>query len=262
VKTVVVNSDAKPVEKDWANQFAGLDASVKAQFSSVVDFSIRTPRVFRIPNPITWGGIVATLSDAAKAAGAGVVIIASGHGGVGNSPEEGIINWDASDGDVNRGWEDGKVGKGLFWDEVIAQYTVPIPFGSPPTRKEEDENTIKKNPKHSRMARMRHDAFDALQQVGKAMLDNGVKRLTFTVCTAGAATAFMDRLAKHCHTQVACFKIKTMVLDDHTFGLDPGKARMILERDKSADGRGTNVPSARVFSPNLDDGTIAYVANP
>jgi hypothetical protein len=109
---------------------------------------------------------------------------------------------------------------------------------------------------------MRHDAFDALQKIGKALQDNKVARLTFTVCTAGAATAFMDKLAKHCHAQVACFKLTTMVLDDHMFGLTPGKARMILERDRAKDGRGTNILSARVFSPDLDDISIAHVAKP
>jgi hypothetical protein len=263
MKTVVVHGNATSDEQNWAKQFAGLDASVKAQFSTLVDFTIRTPRVFTIPVPVNWVGIVATVSDAARAAGSGgVVIIASGHGGVGNTPEEGIINWDAADGNVDRGWIDGKVGKGLFWDEVIAQYTDRIPHGNPPTRKDEDENTIKNNPKNSSMARLRHAAFDALQQIGKALRDNGVGRLTFTVCTAGSATAFMNRLANQCHTQVACFRQMTAVFDDGNFGQKPGKARLTMESDMRTDGQGTNVLSARVFSPNLDDARIAFVANP
>ena len=114
---------------------------------------------------------------------------------------------------------------------------------------------------------MRHDAFNALEAIGKALQDNHVNRLTFTVCSAGASTNFMDRIAKHCHSHVACFKLLTLVLDDGTFGFRPGKARLVLNRDASATNTTknpgtTNTPLARVFSPNLDDSSIAYVANP
>jgi len=264
MKTAVVHSNAKPVEKDWSKQFAGLDPDVKSQFASTVDWSVRTAQVFTIPGT-SWNDVVATVSNAASAAGAGgVVIIASGHGGVvPNDLRAGIINWDASDGDVTRVWEDGKFGKGIFWDEVIAQYTDEIsPFSRPKTRKEEDELKVNNKSPGAKMAKLRLDAFDALQKIGKALQDQKVRRLTFTVCTAGAATQFMDKLAKHLHTQVACFKITTAVLDDHTFGHTPGKARLILERDRSADNKGTNTMGARVFSPSLDDTSIAYVANP
>jgi hypothetical protein len=50
-----------------------------------------------------------------------------------------------------------------------------------------------------------------------------------------------------------CFKLLTKVLDDGTFGYTPGKARLILDRDSARDGQGTNVPRARVVSPDLDD---------
>jgi hypothetical protein len=99
-------------------------------------------------------------------------------------------------------------------------------------------------------------------KLAKALQDNPVKRLTFTVCNAGASTRFLDRLAKHCHTQVACFSVLTKVLDDHTFHHTPGKARLILNSDAATDGQGTNTMWARVFSPDLDNTSIAYVANP
>jgi hypothetical protein len=263
MKAVVVHQAAKVIERDWAAQYAGLDPAVKAEFATTADFPIRVPKVFTIA-ALTWTNVVTTVSDAAKAAGAGgVVIIASGHGGVGRLPDEGIINWDATDGDVARGWVEGKVKKGLFWDEDIAQYTDSLgPLARPGTLKEQDEQNIKNNVKNAKILQMRHDAFDALQAIGQALQANAVKRLTFTVCTAGAATGFMDRLAKHCHAQVACFKVTTMVLDDHTFGITPGKARLVLESDASADGRGSNTRRARVFSPNLDDTSIARVSNP
>jgi hypothetical protein len=236
-----------------------------------VDFSVRVRQVFVIQD-FTWDGIVKAVSDAAKAAGAGgVVILASGHGGAApNDPNVGLINWDPTDFDPNdphrlivRSWQVGQVGKGLFWETDISKYTDVIsPQSRPPTLKEEDEQNIRNKTQNSKILQMRHDAFDALQKIGKALQDNKVQRLTFTVCTAGAATNFMDKLAKHCHAQVACFKLTTMVLDDNTFGLTPGKARLILERDKGTDGRGTNILSARVFSPDLDDSSIAHVAKP
>jgi hypothetical protein len=108
----------------------------------------------------------------------------------------------------------------------------------------------------------RHDAFDALQKIGKALHDNQVNRLTFTVCSAGGSRNYMDRLAKHCQAQVACFKILTEVIDGGTFGFNPGKARMVLERDAKTPNSGSNIPLARVGSPSLDDSTIAYVAHP
>jgi hypothetical protein len=69
----------------------------------------------------------------------------------------------------------------------------------------------------------------------------------------------MNRLAKICQAEVACFNQKTLVLDDATFGLNPGKARLILDRDSSRNNSGTNVVEARVFSPDLDDTSIAFV---
>ena len=219
-----------------------------------------------------WDDIVKTVSDAAKGAGiGGVVIVASGHGGAAQgSPDIGLINWDPTDVDpsnphqlVERSWQAGKVGKGLFWETDISKYTDVISAQSRPrTLKEQDEQNIRNKTQNSKILQMRHDAFDALEKIGKALQENQVKRLTFTVCTAGGAKVFMDRLAKHCHAQVACFKVPTKVLDDHTFGLIPGKARMILEKHEAKDGLGTNILSARVFSPNLDDTSIAYVADP
>lgn len=265
MKAVVVHNDASAVEKDWAKQYAGLDAAVKAQFATgPADWSVRVAQVFTIPT-LAWNAIVTTVTSAAQAAGQdGVVILASGHGGS-IDPDAGIINWDATEppgGTHVRAWEAGKVGKGLFWEETVSKYTDPIPHGMPPTLKEEDEDKIKRKVSGWEILQKRHDAFDALEKIAKALQDNKVARLTFTVCSAGGSANFMTRLAKHCHSQVACFKLLTKVLDDATFRYTPGKARLVLERDSGTDGQGTNIPSARVVSPNLDDSSIAFVANP
>lgn len=132
----------------------------------------------------------------------------------------------------------------------------------PPTLKAADEDKIKRKVRDWEILQKRHDAFEALEKIGKALQDNKVARLTFTVCNAGSSKNFMDRLAKHCHAEVACFKLLTKVLDDGTFGITPGKARLVLDRDSARDGQGTNAPRARVVSPNLDDSSIAYVAPP
>lgn len=262
MKAVVVHGSAAAVEKDWSKQFAGLDPDVKAQFSKN-NWAIRVPRVFTIPD-FTWDKIVETVTNAAQAAGAGgVVIVASGHGGaVPNDPDGGVINWDPTDVDVDLDWVPKKVRKGLFWDDPVVRYIDPIPFGNPPNRKGEDERDIKNKVKDFQVLQKRHDAFDALEKMGKALKASGIARLTFTNCTTGSAQAFMKRLAKLCQVEVACFSQKTMVLDDHTFGLTPGKARMIMEKDKATDGKGTNIMSARIFSPDLDDRSIAFVASP
>jgi hypothetical protein len=269
LKAVVVHEQASAVEKMWADQFAGQDAAVKAQFPTVVNWAERSPTVFKIPS-LTWPAIVSTVTNAAKAAGpGGVVILASGHGGSVDA-SAGIINWDATEppgGTHARDWTPQKVGKGLFWDEPVSKYTDPIPFGNPPTLKQEDEGKIARQVPGWQALQMRHDAFDALQAIGKALQDNQVNRLTFTVCSAGASTDFMDRIAKHCHAQVACFRVLTLVLDDGTLGFRPGKGRLILNSDASAtdpvkNPATTNTPLARVFSPNLDNSGIAYVAHP
>jgi hypothetical protein len=75
--------------------------------------------------------------------------------------------------------------------------------------------------------------------------------------------------------EVACFKETTVVYNDG-FDTDPkdptkrrpnslkGKSRMILERDKTLIGenKGTNIPAARIFSPDLDNASIAFVGKP
>ena len=145
MKAVVVHSAAKQVELDWSNQFAGLDADVKSQFSAA-DWTIHVSRVFTFTG-FTWDPIVSTVTSAAQAAGAGgVVIIASGHGGaVFTGPQAasgGVINWDSTDADVDRDWTPQKVAKGLFWDDMVARYLDPIPLGNPPNQKGIDEKSI------------------------------------------------------------------------------------------------------------------------
>jgi hypothetical protein len=266
MKTVVVHAAAMPVELDWANQFAGKDTDVRNQFSAL-DWSVRSSTVFTISG-FTWDVIVSTVTNAAQAAGTGgVVIIASGHGGAvlqgDANGDGGVINWDPTDRvDIDRAWTPEKIHKGLFWDDMVARYLDPIPHANPPNQKGIDEQNIAKKVPNFQIIQKRHDAFDALQKIGQALKTSGVARLTFTVCTAGRATAFMNRLAKICQVEVACFKEPTVVLDDGTFGLNPGKSRLVLERDQSSNGRGTNILSARVFSPNLDDNSIAHVATP
>lgn len=266
MKAVVVHSAAAAVEIDWAKQFAGRDADVKSQFPAV-DWSIRSPTVFTISG-FTWDAIVSTVTSAAQTAGTGgVVIIASGHGGAvmqgDPNGDGGVINWDPTDVvDIDRDWTPEKIHKGLFWDDMVARYLDPIPLGNPPNQKGIDEQNIAKKVQNFQIIQKRHDAFEALQKIGQVLKTNSVQRLTFTVCTAGRATAFMNRLAKICQVEVACFKEPTVVLDDGTFGFIPGKARLVLERDQSTNGQGTNILSARVFSPNLDDTSIARVATP
>ena len=111
--------------------------------------------------------------------------------------------------------------------------------------------------------------------MGKALKGAGVAGLSLTNCTSGAATRFMDRLAKLMGVEVACFKETTVVFNDG-FDVDPkdpsktrpnslkGKSRMILERDKTPLGgnKGTNIPPARIFSPDLDNASIAFVGTP
>ena len=266
MKAVVVHRASAQVELDWAKQFAGLDPDVKSQFSAY-DWSARVSRVFTIQD-FTWDSIVATVTSAAQAAGAGgVVIVASGHGGAvfENDPngDGGVINWDPTDTvDVDRDWTPQKIHKGLFWDDPVVRYIDPIPMGNPPTRKAEDERDIANKVKNYQILQKRHEAFDALQKMGQALKASDVARLTFTNCTTGHAKAFMKRLAKLCQVEVACFSEETRVLDDHTFGYTPRKSRMIMERDKGRDQQGSNIMSARIFSPNLDDSRIAFVAQP
>lgn len=266
MKTVVVHSASSSIEQDWANQFAGLDTFVKKQFSTF-DWTQRHPKVFSFASA-TWTDIVKAVSDAATAAGAGgVVVIATGHGGaVPNDIDGGLINWDSTDSDVAMDW-DTKIRKGVFWDHEVSIYTDPIPFGKPPTRKEEDEDRIKNKGKGWEKAKKRHEAFEALVKIGAALKGAGVARLAFTVCTAGKATAYMDRLATLMGVDVACFKEKTRVFDDGTLKLTPGKARLILDSDKArlpgpkvTDT--TNTMDARIFSPSLDKTSIAYVGKP
>lgn len=262
MKAVVVHQSAARVELDWSDQFAGRDPVVKAQFAAV-NWGVRVPQVFKIAG-FKWDDVVKAVSDAAVAAGSGgVVIVASGHGGsVPNNDDGGLINWDPTDADVDMDWTKEKIRKGLFWDDMVARYLDPIPFGKPPNQKGIDEENIKNKVKGFELIQKRHEAFEALDKMGQALRANGVARLTFTVCTAGRAPNFMNRLAKICGVEVACFNQKTMVLDDSTFGHRPGKSRLVLEADAKVDNQGTNILSARVFSPSLDNSSIAFVGTP
>ena len=297
MKAVVVHSASARVELDWANQFAGAgsEAAQETAFPGP-QWAVRVRRVFTIPGFAAganrWAPIVDTVKAAATAAGSGgVVIVASGHGGavpIGTNsfdPDGGMINWDPTETDVGKVWtEAATVKKGLFWDDSIARYVETRQFANPPTRKAEDEAAIKRADEVFAKTKKRPDvslqegrllAFNALDEMGKALKAAGVTRLAFTNCTAGAATRFMDRLAKIMGVQVACFKETTFVFNDG-FDIDPkdpsklrpnslkGKSRMILERDKAPIGvnRGTNIPPARVFSPDLDNASIAFVGKP
>jgi hypothetical protein len=204
--------------------------------------------------------------------------------GFGFDLDGGMINWDPTETDVGKAWTDAAtVKKGLFWDDIIARYVETRQFANPPTRKAEDEAAIKKADEAAKTGKRpdvslpegRLLAFKALDEMGKALKGAGVARLSFTNCTSGAATRFMDRLAKLMGVEVACFKETTFVFNDG-FEVDPkkpsqlrpnslkGKSRMILERDKMPLGqnKGTNIPAARIFSPDLDNASIAFVGKP
>jgi hypothetical protein len=278
MKAVVVHKSASVDERAWANQFAGGDQLVRNQFPGYNWRGIRVGHPFTIDD-LTWNSIVTTVTAAAQAAGSGgVVIIASGHGGAvlddQGKPDKthdpfgdgGVINWDPGDLNVDLDWTPQKVRKGLFWDDPVVRYLEPLPIpANPPTRKAEDELRIANKVTNFQIYQKRHDAFEALQKIGQALKASGVARLTFTNCTAGIAPNFMNRLARLCQVEVACFNQKTAVFND--FDLvqrpDPGKSRMVLEKDYSKIvEHGTNTMSARMFSPNLDDNSIAFVGKP
>jgi hypothetical protein len=160
MKAAVVHGSAAQVERDWANQFAGLDADVKKQFPApAVDWATRVNRVFTIPkltpdNKANWDNIVNTVTSAAQSAGpGGEVIVVSGHGGSAFDPQGdgGIIIWDPTATTVvDWDWTAQKIHSGLFWDDDVVSYIEPIPHGNPPTRKEADE---KKSPARTRILR-------------------------------------------------------------------------------------------------------------
>ena len=91
-------------------------------------------------------------------------------------------------------------------------------------------------------------------------------RLSFTVCTAGKAKVFMNRMAGHLGCEVACYNEPTAVFDDGTLGFRPGKARLILDSDSGPEKDpltpSTNRSRARCIAPNLDSSLIAFVGKP
>jgi hypothetical protein len=261
-KVAVVHQAAAQVELDWAKQFAGLDADVKKQFATVVKFVERSTTVFFIPT-VDWPATVTTVSAAIKEAGAGgTVIIVSGHGGaVPNNAKRGIIIWDPNAQNVGLTWTVNGFGNGMFWDgDHIGYDTSSVG----PSLKAVDEKNIaddtsagKKDTEHKQK---RLEAFNALSQIKAAIAATKIKRLTFTSCTVGAATGFIDGLAKFLGTEVAAFNQETSVIDDTQFKPSvQGKSRLILAADAAVDGKGTNIMLARVQSPNLDDPAIAHV---
>jgi hypothetical protein len=262
MKVAVVHTGAAQVEKNWANQFAGLDAQVKKQFDTVVNWGQRSTKVHFIPN-VTWSDTVTTVSAAIKSAGAGgTVVIVSGHGGaVPGNINRGILIWDPNATTVALAWRPGDFGNGMFWDGDHIGYDTS---STGPSQKAVDEKNIaddtspgKKDTEHKQK---RLEAFQALDQIRVAIAATKIRRLSFTSCTAGAATGFIDGLAKFLKTEVAAFNQETAVIDDTQYKPSvQGKSRLILKADDTADGKGTNVMLARANSPNLDDPSIAHV---
>lgn len=262
MKVAVVHTGADQVEKDWAKQFAGLDAQVKKQFDTVVNWVERSTKVHFIQN-VTWSDTVTTVSAAIKNAGAGgTVVIVSGHGGaVPANINRGILIWDPNATSVALTWTPGGFGNGMFWDGDHIGYDTS---STGPSQKAVDEKNIaedkspgKKDTEHKQK---RLEAFQALDQIRVAIAATKIRRLSFTSCTAGAATGFIDGLAKFLKTEVAAFNQETRVIDDTQYKPSvQGKSRLILEADDTADGKGTNVMLARANSPNLDDPSIAHV---
>ena len=165
---------------------------------------------------------------------------------------------------VTLAWKPGEFANGIFWDgDHIGYDTSSIG----PSLKAVDEKNIaddkspgKKDTEHKPK---RLEAFQALDQIRVAIAATKIRRLSFTSCTAGAATGFIDGLAKFLKTEVAAFNQTTEVIDDTQFKPSvQGKSRLILEADDTADGKGTNVMLARANSPNLDDPSIAHVGKP
>jgi hypothetical protein len=262
MKVAVVHTGAAQVEKNWANQFAGLDAQVKKQFDTVVNWGQRSTKVHFIPN-VTWSDTVTTVSAAIKSAGAGgTVVIVSGQGGaVPGNINRGILIWDPNATTVALAWRPGDFGNGMFWDGDHIGYDTS---STGPSQKAVDEKNIaddtspgKKDTEHKQK---RLEAFQALDQIRVAIAATKIRRLSFTSCTAGAATGFIDGLAKFLKTEVAAFNQETAVIDDTQYKPSvQGKSRLILKADDTADGKGTNVMLARANSPNLDDPSIAHV---
>ncbi len=262
MKVAVVHTGAAQVERDWAKQFAGLDAQVKKQFDTVVNWAERSTKVHLIPS-VTWSDTVTTVSAAIKSAGVGgTVVIVSGHGGaVPGNINRGILIWDPNAATVALAWRPGDFGNGMFWDGDHIGYDTS---STGPSQKAVDEKNIaddtspgKKDTEHKQK---RLEAFRALDQIRVAIAGTKIRRLSFTSCTAGAATGFIDGLAKFLKTEVAAFNQETEVIDDTQYKPSvQGKSRLILKADDTADGQGTNVMLARANSPNLDDTSIAHV---
>ncbi|MBP0579176.1 hypothetical protein J8I29_07655 [Labrys sp. LIt4] len=264
-KVAVVHAGAAQVELDWAKQFAGLDAEVKKQFATVVQWVERSTTVHSIAN-VTWTDTVAAVSAAIKDAGTGgTVVVVSGHGGaVPGNVDRGIIIWDPNAATVGLTWTSGNFGNGMFWDGDHIGYNTS---SSGPSQKEVDEKNIADDTSPGKQDTLhkqkRLEAFLALDQIRVAIAATKIRRLTFTSCTVGAATGFIDGLAKFLKTEVAAFNQETSVIDDTQYKPSvQGKSRLILFADNSADGKGTNVMLARANSPNLDDPKIAHVGRP
>src|SRR5262249_30253404 len=147
-----------------------------------------------------------------------------------------------------------------FFDRDISTYTDTRPFFNPPTLMAEDELAIKKKAPGWHVLQKRLDAFNALQQIGNALHNNRIQRFGFLVCSAGASTTFMNRLAVQFRAEVACFTHLTAAYNDGQ------KATLILARDQGLDPQrfpsSSDQPLARVAGPALWDPSIAYIATP
>jgi hypothetical protein len=275
MKKVLLHWKKTEEDEAWARQFAGEDSQLVQAYqpanfppdTNLPDFAIRQ-RVGIAGNTPTWAALIQGIQDAAVATGRdGLVFLLGGHGGSRCVTDDDQIVPKCQFQDVGTIFFDPD--KRLGCNQEILAYTEPRAYLMNVSLHDADLQAIVKNKPgdflqvgkdHWTNAKQRWEIWSNFDRIGRILRSNQIFRVVFLSCSVGASPQFLDRIADAWGVQVAAFKFHVTVLPP--VNLPDRKARFVFKKDKDTPGRGTNVPLARVFTPSLDDPTIAYVARP
>jgi len=259
----------------WARQFAGDDSSLVSFYApqnfppgtNLPDFPIRK-RIAIAAHVPTWDAFMHGIEDAAALAGSGgLIFLLGGHGGSACVDQNDHIDPRCRDREVGTVFFDPDFRLGFNQDvvtyrdikrDLMNQSLHDVDMKAILDRKTGSVRPLGK--KHHTNAGQRWEAWNHYDRIGKILRYRNIFRIVFLSCSLGGSPDFMDDIARDWGAQVAAFKFHVTVIPAEN--LDDRKARFVFKSDMNTPGQGTNVATARVFTPSLDDNSIAYVAKP
>jgi hypothetical protein len=262
-------------DEAWAIQFTGDDPSLVSEYApaknppgtTLPDFPIRKRVAITTAAP-TWAALMRGVDASAALAGRdGLVFLLGGHGGSACVDDNDHIDPRCRFKDVGTVFFDPDSRLG-FNQDIVTYRNTKAELMNSSLHDVDMKAILSRTPglvrplgkKHHTTAAQRWEAWNNYDRIGKILRYRQIHRIVFLSCSLGGSPDFMDGIAEDWGVQVAAFKSHVTVIPPETF--PDRKARFVFKHDIKTPGQGTNIPSARVFTPSLDDSALAYVAQP